>query len=126
VLRPAGVRNDEATARTRHSCSPPPGTGDRRVDQYGRLLRYVVRVADGVNVNAQLVRVGAAAPYFYAGRRGRYAALLERLALRGSDLTLTTAEHAAAAVAKDGVTGGAADIAVLAWTAAEHVVARTA
>jgi Staphylococcal nuclease homologue len=152
VLRPAGVRNDEATARTRHSCSPPPGTGDRRVDQYGRLLRYVVRVADGVNVNAQLVRVGAAAPYFYAGRRGRYAALLERLALRGSDffvflrggvcaeircarrssartvarLTLTTAEHAAAAVAKDGVTGGAADIAVLARTAAEHVVARTA
>jgi hypothetical protein len=86
----------------------------------------VVRVADGVNVNAQLVRVGAAAPYFYAGRRGRYAALLERLALRGSDLTLTTAEHAAAAVAKDGVTGGAADIAVLARTAAEHVVARTA
>jgi hypothetical protein len=67
--------------------------------------------------------IGAAAPYFYEGRRGRYAALLERLALRGSDffvflrggvcaeircarrssartvarLTLTTAEHAAAA-----------------------------
>jgi hypothetical protein len=94
-----------------------------RVDQYGRLLRYIVRVADGLNVNVQVVRVGAAAPYFYEGRRGRYAALLERLALRGSDffvflrggvcaeircarrssartvarLTLTTAEHAAAA-----------------------------
>jgi nuclease-like protein len=53
-----------------------------RVDQYGRLLRYVVRVRDGLNVNVQLVRVGAAAPYFYRGRRGHYAALLERLALR--------------------------------------------
>jgi len=68
----------------------PPGTRVRlftepatdQVDQYGRLLRYVVRVRDGLNVNVQLVRVGAAAPYFYGGRRGRYAALLERLALR--------------------------------------------
>jgi hypothetical protein len=49
-----------------------------RVDQYGRLLRYIVRVADGLNVNVQLVRVGAAAPYFNERRRGRYAALLER------------------------------------------------
>jgi endonuclease YncB( thermonuclease family) len=39
------------------------------VDQYGRLLRYVVRAKDGLNVNVQLVRVGAAAPYFYRGRR---------------------------------------------------------
>jgi endonuclease YncB( thermonuclease family) len=53
-----------------------------RVDQYGRLLRYIVRVADGQNVNVQLVRVGAAGPYFYERRRGRHAALLERLALR--------------------------------------------
>jgi endonuclease YncB( thermonuclease family) len=53
-----------------------------RIDQYGRLLRYVVRVSDGLNVNVQLVRIGAAAPYFYRGRRGKYAALLERLALR--------------------------------------------
>jgi endonuclease YncB( thermonuclease family) len=53
-----------------------------RVDQYGRLLRYVIRAKDGLNVNVQLVRVGAAAPYFYEGRRGRYAGLLERLALR--------------------------------------------
>jgi endonuclease YncB( thermonuclease family) len=52
------------------------------VDQYGRLLRYVVRVSDGLNVNVQLVRVGAAAPYFYDYRRGRYANLLVRLALR--------------------------------------------
>jgi len=52
------------------------------VDGYGRLLRYVVRVRDGLDVNLQLVRVGAAAPYFYDGRRGRYARLLVRLALR--------------------------------------------
>jgi micrococcal nuclease len=51
------------------------------VDRYGRLLRYVVRAKDGLDVNIQLVRIGAAAPYFYDGRRGRYAALLQRLAL---------------------------------------------
>jgi micrococcal nuclease len=53
-----------------------------RVDQYGRLLRYVIRVRDGLNVNVYLVRVGAAAPYFYDSRRGRYASLLDRLARR--------------------------------------------
>ena len=52
------------------------------VDAYGRLLRYVFRVRDGLDVNVQLVRVGAAAPYFYDYRRGRYARLLVRLGLR--------------------------------------------
>jgi endonuclease YncB( thermonuclease family) len=65
---------------TRVRLYPEPVTD--RVDQYGRLLRYIVRVKDGLNVNVQLVRVGAAAPYFYEGRRGRYASLLERLTLR--------------------------------------------
>ena len=51
-----------------------------RVDRYGRLLRYVRR--NGVNVNLELVRRGAAAPYFYRGERGRYAASLMRLAQR--------------------------------------------
>ena len=51
-------------------------------DRYGRLLRYVVRVADGVNVNLRLVSDGDAAPYFYDGQRGRFAAQLERLAQR--------------------------------------------
>ena len=51
-----------------------------RVDQYGRLLRYVIRVRDGLDVNVRLVAVGAAAPYFYDGRRGRYANRLELLA----------------------------------------------
>jgi len=55
-----------------------PGTDS--IDQYGRLLRYVVRARDGLNVNIELVRVGAAAPYFYDNRRGRYAGLLDRLA----------------------------------------------
>jgi micrococcal nuclease len=53
-----------------------------RVDDYGRLLRYVVRVSDEVNVNVRLVALGAAAPYFFAGRRGQYANRLEALAKR--------------------------------------------
>jgi micrococcal nuclease len=60
--------------------APEPATD--LVDEYGRLLRYVVRVQDGLNVNVYLVKVGAAAPYFYDHRRGRYASLLNRLALR--------------------------------------------
>jgi micrococcal nuclease len=45
-----------------------------RVDRYGRLLRYVHRGT--TNVNLALVRAGAAAPYFFDGDRGRYAARL--------------------------------------------------
>ena len=40
------------------------------------------RARDGLNVNEFLVARGFAAPYFYRGRRGRYAAALTRLALR--------------------------------------------
>ncbi len=53
-----------------------------RVDDFGRLLRYVVRARDGVNVNVRLVALGAGAPYFYAGRRGKYANQLDVLAKR--------------------------------------------
>jgi micrococcal nuclease len=42
-----------------------------QVDRYGRLLRYLWR--GGTNVNLELVRQGAAAPYFYDGDRGRFA-----------------------------------------------------
>lgn len=49
------------------------------IDQYGRLLRYVVRVGDGVNINLHLVRLGAAAPWFYDRQRGRYAAHMDTL-----------------------------------------------
>jgi endonuclease YncB( thermonuclease family) len=65
---------------TRVRLAPEPATD--RVDQYGRLLRYVIRVRRPLNVNVQLVRIGAATPYFYRGRRGRYGRLLDRLARR--------------------------------------------
>jgi micrococcal nuclease len=55
-----------------------PATDD--VDDSGRLLRYVIRGRDDLNVNVRLVERGAAAPYFFEGRRGRYADELERLA----------------------------------------------
>lgn len=50
------------------------------VDRYGRLLRYVVRLSDSMNVNLRLVAVGAAAPWFYDGERGRYFTKLQMLA----------------------------------------------
>jgi micrococcal nuclease len=40
-------------------------------DRYGRLLRYVH--AAGANVNVELVRRGAATPYFRGGDEGAYA-----------------------------------------------------
>lgn len=40
-------------------------------DRYGRVLAYVLK--GKVNVNLRLVELGAAAPYFYDGDRGRYA-----------------------------------------------------
>jgi endonuclease YncB( thermonuclease family) len=49
-----------------------------RVDRYGRLLRNVIH--NGQNVNIELVRRGAAAPYFYGGDRGRYANVLAQAA----------------------------------------------
>ena len=84
----------QASAVTRRLL--PPGTAvtlagepaTDAVDRYGRLLRYVVRAGDGLDVNVYLVRVGAAAPYFYDHRLGRYAGLLQRLALRARQLRL--------------------------------------
>lgn len=78
----------QASAETKRLL--PPGTAVRllaepatdSVDQYGRLLRYVVRAHDGLNVNVFLVKRGDAAPYFYRGRHGRYARVLTRDAMR--------------------------------------------
>ena len=42
-----------------------------RTDRYGHTVAYVT--ADGKNVNLALVTKGAAAPYFYFGREGRFA-----------------------------------------------------
>jgi micrococcal nuclease len=66
-------------AGTRVRLLPEPATD--RVDDFGRLLRYVVRL-DGVNVNLRIVALGAGAPWFYEGRRGAYANRLEALAKR--------------------------------------------
>lgn len=68
----------QATAALRRLAAP--GTrvtlrADARLDdrdRYGRLLRYVV-LEGGRVANVMLVRQGHAAPYFYAGERGRYA-----------------------------------------------------
>jgi micrococcal nuclease len=57
----------------------PPGTDVAietdpsldQVDKYGRTLAYVKQ--DGTNINLELVRRGAAAPWFFDGNRGRYA-----------------------------------------------------
>ena len=49
-----------------------------RIDRHGRALRYG-HVA-GRNLNIELVRIGAAAPYFYRGERGVYADALEQAA----------------------------------------------
>jgi micrococcal nuclease len=78
----------QASAETKRLL--PPGTAVRlvaepatdSVDEYGRLLRYVIRVRDQLNVNVFLVKRGDAAPYFYRGREGRYARVLVRDALR--------------------------------------------
>jgi endonuclease YncB( thermonuclease family) len=90
----APPRADEATvpevARVRLLAEPATD----RVDQYGRLLRYVMRVRDGLNVNVRLVAIGAAAPYFYQGRRGRYASRLEVLARRARAKRLGHWAHA--------------------------------
>ena len=44
-------------------------------DVHGRLLRYVYR--DGMNVNVELVRRGAASPYYFRKERGGFAGELD-------------------------------------------------
>jgi endonuclease YncB( thermonuclease family) len=85
-----------AASRTALRRLLPPGTRVRiesdprldQVDRYGRLLRYVFR--GPLNVNLELVREGAATPYFYRHDRGAYAGALERGAAkaRGARLGL--------------------------------------
>jgi micrococcal nuclease len=47
-------------------------------DRYGRFLRYIF--IGKKNINLELVRTGAAAPYFYQGERGRYSKQLLKAA----------------------------------------------
>jgi endonuclease YncB( thermonuclease family) len=84
--RGVGITKRLLPPGTRVDLAAEPATD--RVDQYGRWLRYVVRASDGLDVNIRLVAVGAAAPYFYRGRRGRYATLLDTLARRARRLHL--------------------------------------
>jgi endonuclease YncB( thermonuclease family) len=48
------------------------------IDQYKRLLRYVF--VGKTNVNLKMVEIGAAAPYFYNGEKGKYSAQLLKAA----------------------------------------------
>ena len=48
------------------------------VDRYGRLLRYLF--IGKRNINLEMVRVGAAAPYFYRSERGHYSEKLIKAA----------------------------------------------
>jgi len=76
-----------STARTALARLLPVGAALRlqadpaldKTDRYGRLLRYVFRGRR--NVNLEMVRHGAAAPYFYNGDEGRYSAQLYSLAV---------------------------------------------
>jgi hypothetical protein len=78
----AASRATRACYRSGRECTCLRNRRPIGVDQYGRLLRYVVRVNGALNINIRLVAVGAAAPYFYNGRRGRCANRLELLAER--------------------------------------------
>ena len=48
------------------------------VDRYGRLLRYLF--IGKRNINLEMVRIGAAAPYFYRSERGLYSEKLIKAA----------------------------------------------
>jgi endonuclease YncB( thermonuclease family) len=47
-------------------------------DRYGRALRYIF--VGKVNVNIEMVKLGAAAPYFYQGEKGKYSAAMLKAA----------------------------------------------
>jgi micrococcal nuclease len=64
---------DLAPKGTRVTLVADPELDDR--DVHGRLLRYVYR--DGMNVNVELVRRGAASPYYFREERGGFAEELD-------------------------------------------------
>ncbi len=57
-----------------------------QVDRYGRLLRYVF--IGKININLKLVEIGAAAPYFYRGEKGRYSTQILKAAQSAKDKSL--------------------------------------
>ena len=66
------------------SLMPDPNLDN--VDRYGRLLRYVF--IGKTNINLKLVEIGAAAPYFYRGEKGRYSAQILKAAQSAKDKSL--------------------------------------
>ena len=48
------------------------------IDRYGRLLRYLF--IGKTNINLELVKIGAATPYFYRGEKGQYASQILKAA----------------------------------------------
>ena len=57
-----------------------------KVDRYGRLLRYVYK--GKTNINLKLVEIGAAAPYFYKGEKGKFASQISKAAQRAKAKSL--------------------------------------
>ena len=49
-----------------------------QVDQYGRLLRYLFK--GNSNINLKMVEIGAAAPYFYQGQKGKHSSQILKAA----------------------------------------------
>ena len=47
-------------------------------DRYGRALRYIF--VGKLNVNLEMIKIGAAAPYFYQGEKGVYSAAMLKAA----------------------------------------------
>jgi endonuclease YncB( thermonuclease family) len=47
-------------------------------DRYGRALRYIF--VGNLNVNLEMVKLGAAAPYFYQGEKGKYSTAMLKAA----------------------------------------------
>ena len=66
------------------SLMPDPNLDN--VDRYGRLLRYVF--IGKTNINLKLVEIGAAAPYFYRGEKGRYSAQILKAAQSAKEKSL--------------------------------------
>ena len=67
VRRARGLGGDEADAAGRRPGQPVSDPYQAGVDRYGRLLRYVSRVADGRQVNRAQVYLGHAPVYVYGG-----------------------------------------------------------
>lgn len=60
-------------------------------DRYGRYLRYIF--VGKKNLNLELVKIGAAAPYFYQGEKGKYSNKILKAAERAKSKKLGLWSH---------------------------------